>query len=237
MPLTRSQTRKNASQSPFAPASLTGGAPRHRNSLDRPIRLKGKKVAKTSPNSSPPTPEAQATYRKLECAKAQTLLQVLTDKQKAVSQAPNQKSPNFIRKPVQRYETPLNLVGNAVKDPALLNAPKANRVRTHTRPSFQAVVDAFSNQQAGQPRAHWQRTKTDDILYEEEDCGAGPGDSNGKTEKRYFDELSEEEKIWMQKFDATVPVPVPFEDQEQLREYMNKFEEYMKAKIRESIES
>ncbi|KAJ3782412.1 hypothetical protein GGU10DRAFT_335557 [Lentinula aff. detonsa] len=237
MPLTRSQTRKNASQSLFSPGTLTGGAPRHRNPLDRPIRLKGKKAAKASPDSPLPTPEAQATYRKLECAKAQTLLQVLTDKQKAVAQAPNQKSTNFIRKPLQRYETPLNLVGNAVKDPALLNAPKANRVRRHTRPSFQAVVDEFSNQQAGQPRAHWQRTTTDDILYEEEDCGAGAGNLNGNTEKRYFDELSEEEKTWMQQFDAAVPVPVPFEDQEQLREYMNKFEESMKAKIRESIES
>ncbi|KAJ4468723.1 hypothetical protein J3R30DRAFT_1597356 [Lentinula aciculospora] len=235
MPVTRSQARKKASQPQVGPGISTGGAP---PPLDSPVQLKRTSGSTHAATSSTPTaaPETRRTHRRLERAMSEKLLQALTDTLEEVP-APVALI-NSGPKPLRRYETPLNLVGNAVNNPALLNAPRASRVRRLRRePTFAAVLEELSGQdpvpaRTGQPAAHKQPHQHRLLdLPQVEDLGI-PADWNRKSDISY--ELTEQERGWMMMFDEVVPLTSnDLQSWKLMGAYMDKFREFMRSKTRE----
>ncbi|KAH7878227.1 uncharacterized protein C8R40DRAFT_1067259 [Lentinula edodes] len=227
MPLTRSQTRKKAAQAQVETENPTGVAPYPASALRSPLRLKRNVITPASTSlPSTLTFKDRQTHRRLERAMSQKLLQAIADTKAKVATAP--RVCNSGPKPLRRYETPLELVGNAVNDPALLNAPKANRVyKPRREPSFAVVLEELSEYDTFQPvrpRHRQQHQPTD--LPDLEEFGGIPSNSSY--------ELTAQERGWMKEFDETVPFS--FDDPEnwgQFRTFMVNFDEFMKRKIRE----
>ncbi|KAJ3813016.1 hypothetical protein EV368DRAFT_78939 [Lentinula lateritia] len=230
MPLTRSQTRKKAAQAQVETENPTGAVPYPPSILRSPLRLERNVITPASTSlMSTFTPKDRQTHRRLERAMSQNLLRAMADTKVKVATAP--RVCNSGPKPLRRYETPLELVGKAVNDPALLNAPKANRVyKPRREPSFAAVLEELSEHDTFQPvRPRQQQQLTD--LPDLEEFGGIPLNSSY--------ELTEQERGWMEEFDKTVPFS--FDDPAnwgQFRAFMVNFDEFMKRKIRDrGIES
>ncbi|KAJ3832534.1 hypothetical protein F5878DRAFT_634899 [Lentinula raphanica] len=121
----------------------------------------------------------------------------------------------------QRSQTPENQVGNAVKDPKLLNAPE--RV-PHKHPNlyiFKTVLDIFDQVKSGQVRT-WDLKTTKD-----EDDIVRPAD-----EIKYgsvLDTLTEDESRLIAEFDKSVDFPtgILFGTKAELQTYIQKCNEFI----------
>ncbi|KAJ3729577.1 hypothetical protein C8R42DRAFT_715858 [Lentinula raphanica] len=164
-----------------------------------------------------PLDKASPARTRLERAMSERLLQALANEavqleadKASLAQGPSLSQPR--PRPLQRYDTPQNQIGNAINNPNLLNAPKLDRViHQHRQYTLQAVLDTFEKLKSGQLQARdlkWVRKTGSETIGEEnvdEDGVVLPAD--WIKDSSFLHTLTPEEDRWMVEFVGKYPIP------------------------------